>query len=78
MKTCNCKYFVCEHLNDGWIMNSLNQFVNYNWLDLSRNYNSINTTDNFQIFCEYVYVGLKNNVWLPEKFTNGINNKGVK
>ena len=20
MKTCNCKYFVCEHLNDGWIM----------------------------------------------------------
>ena len=41
-------------------------------MDLSRNYNSINTTDNFQIFCEYVYVGLKNNVWLPEKFTNGI------
>ena len=51
---------------------SLNQWVNYNWLDLSRNYNSINTTDNFQIFCEYVYVGLKNKVWLPEKFTNGI------
>ena len=72
MKTCNCKYFVCEHLNDGWIMNSLDKWVNYNWLDLSRNYNSINTTDNFQIFCEYVYVGLKNNVWLPEKFTNGI------
>ena len=51
---------------------SLNQFVDYNYLDLSRNYNSINTTDDFQIFCEYVYVGLKNKVWLPEKFTNGI------
>ena len=51
---------------------SLDRWVNYNWLDLSRNYNSINTTDDFQIFCEYVYVGLKNNVWLPEKFTNGI------
>jgi len=51
---------------------SLDKWVNYNWLDLSRNYNSINTTDNFQIFCEYVYVGLKNNVWLPEEYTNGI------
>ena len=72
MKTCDCKYFVCEHLNDGWIMNSLDKWVNYNWLDLSRNYNSINTTDDFQIFCEYVYVGLKNNVWLPEEYTKDI------
>ena len=51
---------------------SLDKWVNYNYLDLSRNYNGINTTDSFQIFCEYVYVGLKNNVWLPKKFTNGI------
>ena len=72
MKTCNCKYFVCEHLNDGWIINSLDQFVEKNYLDLSRNYNSINTTDNFQIFCEYVYVGIINKAWLPEEFTNGI------
>ena len=51
---------------------SLDKWVNYNWLDLSRIYNSINTTDNFQIFCEYVYVGLKNNVWLPEEYTKDI------
>ena len=55
---------------------SLDKWVNYNWLDLSRNYNSINTTDSFQIYCEYVFCGIRNNVWLPEKFTNGIN-KGV-
>ena len=72
MKTCNCKYFVCEHLNDGWIMNSLNQFVNYNWLDLSRNYNSINTTDSFQYFVEYVWLGLKKGCWLPEEYTKDI------
>ena len=51
---------------------SLDKWVNYNWLDLSRNYNSINTTDNFQDFVEYVFVGIRNNIWLPEKFTNGI------
>ena len=51
---------------------SLDKWVNYNWLDLSRNYNSINTTDNFQIFCEYVYVGIINKCWLPEEYTNGI------
>ena len=51
---------------------SLDKWVNYNWLDLSRNYNSINSTDSFQIYCEYVFVGIRNNVWLPEKFTNGI------
>ena len=51
---------------------SLDKWVNYNWLDLSRNYNSINTTDSFQDFVEYVFCGIRNNVWLPEKFTNGI------
>ena len=34
---------------------SLDKWVNYNWLDLSRN-----------------YIGLKNNVWLPQEYTNGI------
>jgi hypothetical protein len=56
---------------------NLDKWVNYNWLDLSRNYNSINTTDSFQDFVEYVFCGIRNNVWLPEKFTNGITNKGV-
>ena len=51
---------------------SLDKWVNYNWLNLSRNYNSINTTDNFQDFVEYVFCCIRNNVWLPEKFTNGI------
>ena len=51
---------------------NLHNFVEKNWLDLGRNYNSINTTDDFQIFCEYVYVGLKNNVWLPEEYTKDI------
>ena len=57
---------------------NLDKWVNYNWLDLSRNYNSINTTDSFQDFVEYVFCGICNNVWLPEKFTNGITKKGVK
>ena len=51
---------------------SLHNFVEKNWLDLSRNYNSINTTDSFQVFVEYVYVGIINKCWLPEEYTNGI------
>ena len=51
---------------------SLEKFIEKHWLDLSHNYNSINTTDNFQYFCEYVYLGIINNAWLPEKFTKGI------
>ena len=51
---------------------SLHNFVEKNWLDLSRNYNSINTTDSFQVFVEYVFVGIRNKCWLPEEYTNGI------
>ena len=51
---------------------SLDKWVNYNWLDLSRNYNSINTTDSFQIYCEYVWLGLKKGCWLPEEYTKDI------
>ena len=51
---------------------SLDKWVNYNWLDLSRNYNGINTTDSFQVFVEYVHTGIINKCWLPEEYTNGI------
>ena len=51
-----------------------NTWVEDNWLNLSRNYNSINTTDNFDYFCEYVYTGLKNKCWLPVEYTTGIIN----
>ena len=52
---------------------SLDKWVNYNWLDLSRNYNSINTTDSFEHFCECIFVGIKNKYcWLPVEFTYGI------
>ena len=51
---------------------NLDKWLIYNWLDLSRNYNSINTTDSFQVFVEYVYVGIINKCWLPEEYTNGI------
>ena len=51
---------------------NLHNFVEKNWLDLSRNYNSINTTDSFQVFVEFVFVGIRNKAWLPEEYTNGI------
>ena len=50
----------------------LNEFINYNWLDLSRNYNNRKITDSFQYFCEFIFVGMKNNVWLPAEYTNNI------
>ena len=55
----------------GYKMN-LNEFINYNWLDLSRNYNNRKITDSFQYFCEFIFVGMKNNVWLPAEYTNNI------
>ena len=52
---------------------SLNEFINYNWLDLSRNYNNRNLADTFQHFCECVYTGMKNKyVWLPKEYTRNI------
>ena len=51
---------------------SLDQFVRYNWLDLSRNYNNRHTTSSFNHFCEYVFVGMKNKAWLPKEYTRSI------
>ena len=51
---------------------SLNKFINYNWLDLSRNYNSRDVNDSFQHFCEFIFTGLKNNAWLPDEYKKDI------
>ena len=51
---------------------TLNEFVRYNWLDLSHNYNNRHTTSSFNHFCEYVFVGMKNKAWLPKEYTNNI------
>ena len=51
---------------------NLDSFINYNWLDLSHNYNNREITDSFQHFCEFIFVGLNNNVWLPAEYTKGI------
>ena len=51
---------------------NLDSFINYNWLNLSRNYNSREISNSFQYFCEYVYCGMSNNVWLPTEYTKGI------
>ena len=50
----------------------LDSFINYNYLDLSRNYNSREISSSFQHFCEFIFVGLNNNVWLPAEYTKGI------
>ena len=51
---------------------SYNKFVEENYLDLSHNYNSRDITDSFQHFCEFIFVGLRNNVWLPAEYTKNI------
>ena len=51
---------------------SLNEFINYNWLDLSQNYNNRQLTSSFNEYCEFIFVGMKNNVWLPQEYTTGI------
>ena len=54
---------------------SLNEFINYNWLDLSRNYNNRKITSSFNEYCEFIFTGMNNNVWLPQEYTTGIINK---
>ena len=52
---------------------SFDKWVDYNWLDLSHNYNSRNFSDDlFQHWCEFIFVGMNNNVWLPAEYTNNI------
>ena len=51
---------------------TLNEFVHYNWLDLSHNYNNRKLSSNFHDFCQCVYTGMKNNTWLPREYTNNI------
>ena len=51
---------------------NFDNWVDYNWLNLSRNYNSRDVTDSFQYFCEFIFVGMNNNVWLPAEYTNNI------
>ena len=51
---------------------NFNQFVEYNWLNLSNNYNSRSITDSFHRFCLVIFIGMKKNVWLPNEYTNNI------
>ena len=51
---------------------NFDNWVDYNWLDLSHNYNSRNTEDSFQHFCEFIFVGMKEGVWLPKQYTQNI------
>ena len=51
---------------------NFDKWVKYNWLDLSHNYNSRDVTDSFHYFCEFIFVGMNNNVWLPAEYTKGI------
>ena len=51
---------------------NFDDFVDKNYLDLSHNYNSRNVTDSFHYFCEFIFVGMNNNVWLPAEYTNNI------
>ena len=51
---------------------NLNEFINHNYLNLSRNYNNRHVTSSFEYFCEFIFVGMKNNVWLPQEYTTGI------
>ena len=54
---------------------NFDNWVQENYLDLSRNYNSRCLDDSFQHFCEHIYVGIINGVWLPGEYTKGIINK---
>ena len=47
-------------------------WVDLNYLELSHNYNSRNTEDSFQHFCEFIFVGMKKGVWLPKQYTQNI------
>ena len=52
---------------------SFDKWVDYNWLDLSHNYNSRVTSDSFHYFCEFIFTGMmNNNVWLPAEYTKNI------
>ena len=51
---------------------NLDSFINYNWLDLSHNYNSRETSSSFQHFCEFIFVGLNNNAWIPAEYKRDI------
>ncbi len=51
---------------------NFDKWVDYNWLDLSHNYNSRVINDSFQYFCEFIFVGMNNNVWLPDEYKRGI------
>ena len=51
------------------------EFINYNFKQLSRNYKNrqkhIFKTHLYE-YCKYVYVGMKNNAWMPVEHTKGI------
>ncbi len=53
---------------------NFNQWVSYNYLDLSRNYNSRDINSSFDEFCRYVYTGLKKKCFIPVEYTKGIIN----
>ena len=54
---------------------SYNEWVDYNWIALSHNYNSRNLTSTFDEFCNYIYAGIINGCWLPDEYTIGVINK---
>ena len=52
-----------------------NEFINYNFKQLSHNYKNRQThvfKTHFYEYCKYVYVGMKNNAWMPVEHTKGI------
>ena len=54
---------------------NFDEWVDYNWIALSHNYNSRNLTSTFDEFCNYIYAGIINGCWLPDEYLTGI--KGV-
>ena len=48
------------------------EFINKNLDQLKENYNSRDIDTDFYEWISFVYVGLKNNCWLPKQYTEGI------
>ena len=51
------------------------EFLNYNFKQLSRNYNKRHKhifKTYFYEYCKYIYTGMKNNAWMPVEHTKGI------
>ena len=51
------------------------EWVDYNWIALSNNYNNRNLTSTFDEFCNYIYAGIINGCFVPDEYTIGVINK---